>query len=238
MSEIAPVVPVPMQPRKKVIFNGMNKNVVITGTVLSLLKIFQHDYLLSESLKENISKTKLGTFHSEPAYFAVMLAGIATTHSLLQKYVSDEKDPRWQTLDSLSTILAIVFEAILLLKTDRTKKSNFTKNSLMFKIISSIITITTLLGYKRGINSPKSFLALLFIEVIVLLNSWRFKRLCEPNKIGMILITLLPLLWDQFEKGKNDRDKETASTYYTVFNVMRLIFILGLIPILLGLIKV
>lgn len=243
-------VPAPTQPRHKVEFYGMNKNVVITGTVLSLLKIFQHNLPLSQGLKNNFGnfgKVILlkNHFAGVLAYLITMFGGTTATYSLLQKYVSGEKSSKWRTLDSLSTIMAIVFEGILLLNLGASpEKWNKNKNSFIpfqtfltnnpktLKILSSIFTITTLMGHKRGTNPLNSFLALLFIELVVLVNTLRFDTLRNSNKYGMVLIILLPFLWDHFEKGKNGKDNGTgkeqenkASEYYTYANIVRVLLV-------------
>ena len=222
----------------------MNKNVVITGTVLSLIKIFQHNDQIFDGLEKNFRKVLKQHSVADAAFLTTMFVGTTATYSLLQKYVSKEKDSKWQTLDSLSTIAAILFEGILIYNLRRKSVSRnnnnniipfqtfFTNNPKTLKILSSIFTITTLMGHKRGTNPLNSFLALLFIELIVLVNTLRFDKsgefinMAKSSKLGMVLLILLPFLWDHFEKGKNGKEKENdASKYYTYANITRLLIV-------------
>lgn len=241
----------PTQPIKKVEFYGMNKNVVVTGTVLSLIKIFQHNDQISKGLRNNFGKVirQRESLVGDLAYLTAMLGGTAATYSLLQKYVSEEKDSKWRTLDSLSTIVAILFEGILMYNLGRNVKLNkksaipfqtfFTNNPKTLKILSSIFTITTLMGHKRGTNPLNSFLALLFIELIVLVNTLRYDKsgqfinMAKSNKLGMVLLILLPFLWDHFEKGKSGKENK-ASEYYTYVNIARVLLVLLLIFLYFG----
>ena len=226
----APVVPAPTQPRRKVEFYGMNKNVVITGTVLSLIKIFQHSMnsgIYNNSLMN--AANYIGASNNRKNFFTnrsklilnvVLLSGLATTYGLLQKYVSDEKSPEWKTLDSLSTIVAIIIEFFIL--TPSQFKDNF--YHFLMKILSSFVTITTLMGHKRGKNPMKSLLALLFIEMIYIITTSKI-----GNKMGMIFVVFLPFLWDNFQKKKGDSrggNKEDENTYYVGYNIARVLVVL------------
>jgi hypothetical protein len=228
------MVPAPTQPRRKVEFYGMNKNIVITGTVLSLIKIFKYsmnagiyDNLLTDAANyiqtannrkpflKNRSKVILNVF---------LISGLAITYGFLQKYVSDEKSPEWHTLDSLSTIAAIIVEIIVVYNLTQSKSNHDDLYFFPLKFLSSFLTISTLMGHKRGKNPGKSLLALLLIELIFIVNTSKI-----GNKLGMILVVFLPFLWDNFQKKKGDSrggNEEDENTYYVGYNIARVLIFL------------
>lgn len=203
----------------------MNKNVVVTGTVLSLLRIFLQNDSMNNSIRtllSNIEKstkkmTKIKTNVLTENYSKVLVVGIVVCYSLLQKYVSGEKKDVWVTLDSFSTIFAILFEIFIAVSLRYTYKTTPQQN-MMLKLFSSVLAIFTLTGYKRGINPNFSMLIMFLIELITFSISSNY----TPNFLSIILAVALPFLWDKFEKAKQGKEEDGDSKYYTVMNTTRI----------------
>lgn len=204
----------------------MNKNVVVTGTVLSLLRIFLQNNAMNDSIKDMLSgiekstkkMTKIKTNVMSENYSKVLVVGIVVCYSLLQKHVSREKKDVWMTLDSISTIFAILFEIFVAVNLRYAYRTTSLQNMLM-KLFSSVLAIFTLTGHNRGINPNFSMLMMFLIELITFSISSNY----TPNFLSMILVVALPFLWDKFEKGKKGKEQNDDSKYYTVMNASRVV---------------
>ena len=222
--------PAPVDGSGSSVLPCMNKKVVITGTALSLLKIFQQSeyakeiaeftYFLGYNKKHGTVTKDDGNTNVIIFYFFPMMLGTAITYSFLQHYVSEEKDKRFQTLNSLYTMFSILFQWYLLWNLPSSKYQ------WTLQIIGAMFTIFTLSAHKRGINQGYSILPLLLIEAIILIYT------LVSKKIGTILLVLIPFAWDTFEKAKRKQENK-ESEKFTIFNtflITMLIFILFISP--------